>query len=212
VSPLGSASVVDRLVVVEPTDSEILEESVAVPDRFRLVWERHFDAVFRFAARRVGRSSARDVTAEVFIRAFERRAAYRPLRETCLPWLYGIARNVISEELRKAGRESGLNVAAGGWSEASFEEDADNRVVASSVVRELQEALAGLSDHDRETLLLFSLEGLTYAEIANVLEIPVGTVASRINRVRRLIREHIPDMEHKTGVMIKRGKQREDRG
>jgi RNA polymerase sigma factor (sigma-70 family) len=206
------ASVVDRLVVVEPTDSEVISESVAAPDRFRLVWERHFDAVFRFAARRMGRSTARDVTAEVFTRAFERQAAYRPLRETCLPWLYGIARNVISEELRKSGRESGLYVAAGRWSEASFEEDAENRVVASSVTRELEEAFARLSEHDRETLLLFSLEGLTYPEIADVLDVPVGTVASRISRARRVIREHIPDLEHKTGVIIKLNKGKEGRG
>jgi RNA polymerase sigma factor (sigma-70 family) len=206
------ASVVDRLVVVEPTDSEVISESLAAPDRFRLVWERHFDAVFRYAARRMGRSTARDVTAEVFTRAFERRAAYRPLRETCLPWLYGIARNVISEELRKSGRESGLYVAAGRWTEASFEEDAENRVAASSIARELHDALARLSEHDRETLLLLSLEGLTYPEIADVLAIPQGTVASRINRARRLIHEHIPLLEHKTGVMIELDKRRAERG
>ncbi len=73
--------------------------------------------------------------------------------------------------------------------------DADDRLVADSVAGVLNDALGGLSKRDRETLLLFALEGLTYAEISVALDIPIGTVGSRITRARQQINESIPGLQ-----------------
>ena len=85
-------------------------------------------------------------------------------------------------------------------------EDSDDRLVAESVSDRLNEALGGLSAADRDTFLLYALERLSYAEIAEVLGVPTGTVGSRITRVRRRLRELIPDLEQITGRMDSPGR------
>lgn len=67
--------------------------------------------------------------------------------------------------------------------------------MAVSLRDELISALGALSVEDRETLLLYALEDLSYKEIAAALGIPVGTVGSRMSRVRTQIRNRIPDLE-----------------
>ncbi len=170
--------------------------SLGFPAEFGVVFERHHAAVFRFAARRIGRQEARDVASEVFVRAFKIRYRYDISRGNCLPWLYGIARNVIGDRLRslKRGRRTFL------FAETAVDMiepfgDADDRLVADSVAGVLNDALGGLSKRDRETLLLFALEGLTYAEISVALDIPIGTVGSRITRARQQINESIPGLQ-----------------
>ena len=174
----------------------MISASLDSPPAFGVVFERHHAAVFRFAARRIGRQEARDVASEVFTRAFKIRHRYDISRGNCLPWLYGIAGNVIGDRLRalKRGRRVFL------FAETAVDmiepfSDADDRLVADTVADILDQALGGLSKRDRETLLLFALEGLTYAEISVVLDIPIGTVGSRITRARQQINESIPDLQ-----------------
>jgi RNA polymerase sigma-70 factor (ECF subfamily) len=178
------------------TDAEVISASLENPAMFGVVFERHHGAVFRFAARRIGRQEARDVASEVFVRAFKIRYRYDVSKGNCLPWLYGIAGNVIGDRLRSLERGRRFLL----FAETSIDRvepfgDADDRLVADSVADVLNDALGRLSKRDRETLLLFALEGLTYAEIAVVLDIPVGTVGSRIARARKQIGEAVPDLE-----------------
>lgn len=183
------------------SDADVIAASVNDPDRFGVIWRRHGEAIYRYALRRTGRTNARDIAAEAFLRAFEKRGRYRKLRENCLPWLYAIAYNVIRERGRKANRHKESYLAASEPLDGWFEDGVEERVVAQSVGNELNEALAVLSDDDRETLLLFALERLTYSEIATTLGVPPGTVASRINRARRIITQHIPDLEYRVSLM-----------
>lgn len=181
------------------TDAELISSSLHEPSLFGKIFERHHDAVYRFAARRIGAGDARDLTADTFLRAYEIRHRYDPAHASCLPWLYGIAQNLIGDRLRKVRRSQRVYlVAAAHILTVEFGEEADNRVVAASVAGRLNNAISRLSKRDRNTLLLYALEGLTYAEIARTLDIPAGTVGSRLIRARRQINELIPDLEQRT--------------
>lgn len=181
------------------TDAELIGESFDRPEAFGTIFSRHFDAIFRFAARRIGRDSAGDVASEVFVRAFRLRRRYDLSRPECLPWLYGIAVNVIKDRFRRTRRSSRIHVVVDTSEEVWA--DVEDRLVAESLADRFNEAIDALAMDDRQTFLLFALEGLAYREIAEALGIPTGTVGSRIARARRIIREVIPDLERITGRM-----------
>lgn len=175
-------------------DGEIIRASLSDPDEFGEIYARHHRAVFRYVARRIGSGDAGDVTADAFVRAFSIRARYNVSQTNSLPWLYGIARNIVGDRIRRTRRRRRTYIALVDQGDGEIS-DADDRLVAYQVTRSLNSALGKLSPKDRETLLLFALEGLTYAEISRVLGVPSGTVGSRITRARRRILELIPDLE-----------------
>ncbi len=133
---------------------------------------------------------ADDVVADTFLAAFRRRQGYDLRRPDARPWLYGIAANLIGKHRRaevrmlRAFARTGAAPAVDGHADRS-----DNRVSAAAVQRDLAAALAGLSAGDRDVLLLIAWADLSYEETATALEIPIGTVRSRLNRARRKVRE-----------------------
>ncbi len=189
----------------ERSDAEIIGASIEDPTEFGQVFARYHTAIYRFVARRVGLGDAADVAADVFVRAFSIRHRYDTDRPDCLPWLYGIAANIIGDRLRRTKRRQRAHSGGAQVGGASETLDVDDRLVAESVAGLLEAALDALPWRDRETLMLFALEELTYSEIARVLDIPIGTVGSRISRARRRILEQIPDL----GQMIGRDTPRE---
>lgn len=180
------------------SDSEIIEASWNDPELFGEIVKRHYDVVYRYVTRRIGRQDARDVTAEVFLNAFAARSRFDTAAESARPWLFGITFNLIGRRLRASRRRQRLAEALPGLRPVEdFASASDNRVAASGLAAELAEALDSLSESDRETFLLYAVDGLTYSEVAAVLSIALGTVASRISRVRSLIREAIPDLKRR---------------
>jgi RNA polymerase sigma factor (sigma-70 family) len=172
------------------TDAELIAESLSDGVAFGAVFDRHFVTIHRYLARRVG-ADADDLASEVFTIAFARRHDYRLDRDSALPWLYGIASNLVLGQRRSAGRRLGLveRLPRATTGEERFETRVDDAVDASSEAARLQERVDRLSPDDRTTLLLYAWEDLTYAEVAVALDVPVGTVRSRLNRVRRQLRE-----------------------
>jgi RNA polymerase sigma factor (sigma-70 family) len=177
-------------------DAQVIEESWRVPDRFGEIFDRHVDEVFRFVARRVPRQDAADVTADVFVRAFRLRSRYDLARRSALPWLRGIARNVIGDHLRARRRTMAVSAAE---RHAEFETQSVNRLLASAASHHIVSAMEVLSPHERETFTLYALEGLSYTEISQRLGVAPGTVASRISRARRHIRESEPGLQRFNG-------------
>lgn len=193
------------------TDAEIISVSLGEPSVFGMVFSRHHASVFRFAARRIGTEEAGEVVSEVFVQAFRIRHRYDQSRTNCLPWLYGIARNVIGDRLRKIKRNQRLYLVAQPEPvEMSPHDETDDRLVADSVGAQLSAALRRLSNRDRDTLLLHALEGLTYSEISEALGVPTGTVGTRIARARKQISEQIPDMEQMIYPMTQNEQQEND--
>lgn len=181
----------------ERTDAEIIEASLVDPAVFEEIFRRHYSAVYRHAVRRVGVTDAADLAADVFVRALAVRDRYDPSRVDCRPWLFGIAANLAGDRLRRLRRREGKVSAPETVDDMAG--DADDRIEAESLANLINPVLDGLSEEDRKTFLLFALDELTYSEIADLQEIPPGTVGSRISRVRRRILEAIPDLEERLG-------------
>jgi RNA polymerase sigma-70 factor (ECF subfamily) len=165
----------------QPSDSEILASLPDRPEAMGVLYERHAAAVFRYLARRAGPSTAEDLLSEVFIAALDggtRVVAHES--GSALPWLYGIAMNVLRRNFRQ---KSARRVAA---QDPEMDWDAvDARLDAEAKREQLRSALNVLSHHDRELLLLVAWEGLTPAEAAEVLGIGKVAARSRLHRARR---------------------------
>lgn len=172
---------------MEEPDGQLVGWSrVHDPRAFAELVGRHGAAVHSYLARRAGRQDADDLLSEVWLRAFARRATYDSSWADARPWLYGIARNVVLNHLRRQGRPVALPAALSvdPWP------DTDSRIDASGQWSELCQALRTISEGDREVLLLVAWEGLTPTQAALVLDIPPATARSRLFRARQLLRHH----------------------
>jgi RNA polymerase sigma factor (sigma-70 family) len=172
------------------SDGELFRRSVRDPEVFEEIFERYAASVWGYVRRRISADAAEDVVADAFLIAFERRTSFDPSYESARPWLLGIATNLIRHRLRD---ERSHLAAVGKISEPPVDEFDDlSRFDAQRIRPLLVDALMSLSNDDRETFLLVALGELTYAETALALGVPVGTVRSRMHRVRKILRERIP--------------------
>jgi RNA polymerase sigma-70 factor (ECF subfamily) len=175
------------------SDADLLRGSLGDPRRFAGLFDRHAGVLFRFLVRRVGRDRADELLGETFRIAFERRATFDGRQPSARPWLYGIATNLVARHRRTEARR--LRATAR-LAQAAPAESLADVVVAAVDAREVWPAvmagIAELPDGERDALLLYVWEELSYEEIALALEIPVGTVRSRLNRARGRLRELAP--------------------
>lgn len=169
------------------TDADVVAASLANPSAFEALFDRHFRTINRYLRRRLSAPMADDVTADVFTTAFARRQAYDLRRPDALPWLFGIAANQMRRHSREERQELRAIVGSQQHLPAMAEEPVEE-VLRSVIEPALADALAALEARDREVLLLFAWADLGYDEIARALELPVGTVKSRLNRARRVLR------------------------
>ncbi len=148
---------------------------------FRALYERHRDDVWRFLRRRADHHAAEDLTTEVFVVAWRRRA---DVPAEPLPWLYGVARKVLANHRRGAGRAAQLAVKAAQHAVTSSDDHAD----LVHVRADLADALRQLPLPDREVLLLAAWEGLSSSEVATVLGIRASAARVRLHRARKRLR------------------------
>lgn len=170
------------------TDSEIIQRSLEHPAAFADLFDRHARSVNAFATYRVGRHAAEDVLSETFLVAFRRRASFDLQGESARPWLLGIATRLVKSHRKAEARQwraFEASVAASGVVEEQPHAASDVRLDADAALRALAPRIAALSAKERDTLLLHAWADLTYEQIAVALGVPVGTVRSRLNRVRR---------------------------
>jgi len=176
------------------TDAEVLARSRRQPHLFAEIFDRHHRAIHAYVSRRAGRAgrqAADDVLSEVFTAAFAQRASFVSETGSALPWLYGIARNLTHRLFRSTASDRRVSRT---WAsrQVDVSDDENDAVIdgvdASREWQVVRDMLVTLAADDREALLLYAWEGLSYSEIADVLGIPVGTVRSRIHRARSTLR------------------------
>lgn len=159
---------------------------------FGLLFDRNARPLHRYLARRVGEQAADDLVAEVFLTAWAQRTRYDPRRASARSWLYGIATNLLRRHVRQEVRHLRAAARMSNRTAAEQAESHDGRVAervdAAMRARQLAGALAELAPADRDVLLLVSWAGLDTTEVAEALGIPVGTVRSRLHRIRRGLR------------------------
>jgi len=174
-------------------DATAIQESMSDPAAFAAIFDRHASSLHRFLARRVLPGDADSLLGDVFRVAFERRGSFDTTRESARPWLYGIATNLIARHRRSEARR--LRAMA---SLASSRVDGDDDAVGDRAAQVLDaerewsrvvDTIDVLPDAERDTLMLYVWEELSYEDIAAALDVPVGTVRSRLNRARRRLRD-----------------------
>jgi RNA polymerase sigma-70 factor (ECF subfamily) len=168
--------------VAGKSDAELIAASRRDPEAFGAIFDRHYDAIFRFAERRIGRDAALELASEVFLTAFRVRENYGPERTSARPWLMGIASRLVLHEQRRFARYANAVQRAASHTHSSSTE---TQVLGTLELAALYEALDKIDPESRELLLLVTWEGLSYSDAAEALGVPVGTVRSRVHRVRR---------------------------
>jgi RNA polymerase sigma-70 factor (ECF subfamily) len=160
-------------------------EEAAWEEMVRQYSRRIYNLAYRFTG---NRAAAEDLTQEVFLRLYRTLEQYDPREGDLSSWLMRVARNLIIDDYRRRARTPAQN--GEDLAEHEYHLRADEREDPHALVeqRELSEqihaALAKLSPELRACVILRDLEGLSYQEIAEALQIPEGTVKSRINRGR----------------------------
>lgn len=168
-------------------------------DRFEEIYDAYSGLILAYAARRTGDVNvAMDVVAETYAVAW-RRMDDVPAGEQARPWLYGVARRVLANQRRGVERQRRVRQRL--QAEFSPVQDDVRRVDEELELRSVTEALARLSDADRELLTLVAWDGLSRDDIAEMLGCTLATVRVRLHRARRrLVREmnvkRLPDAGH----------------
>ena len=175
-----------------PPDMDCLARSLNEPKAFTPIFDRHFDAVHRYLHRRAGRDVADELAAETFAIAFERRTSCRGTG-SALPWLYGIATNLLRRRWRAERRQLRAFARSGVDRWVNYEDEAASRVDDAALGARLAGALATMRRSERDALLLYALAGLSYGEIAIALDVPVGTVRTWLHRAREVARQELAE-------------------
>ena len=176
-------------------------------DEFGVLFEQHARAVYNHAFRLTGNwSTAEEVVSLTFLEAWRLRGTVRPDGDSLLPWLLGIALNVARNVSRAARRHQ---AAMGRLPQApvvpDFADELAGRLDDAARLERIHTALGRLRRGERDVLALCVWAGLNYAEAAEALRVPVGTVRSRLSRARRKLQnqgEPGPAGEQVTGDRV----------
>ena len=188
--------------VADETDTLIAACLDGNQEAWGTIVQRYRKRVFHVAYQFVGRhDEAEDLTQEIFLKVFKALETF-DRRANFTTWLISVSRNLCIDHYRRVRREretvdrrvdaSELSPVATGLDPHSRLERFDRRAL-------LREALNALPETLRETVTLRDIQELTYHEIAARLQLPVGTVKSRINRGRRELARHVIRLERRQG-------------
>ncbi len=177
-----------------PGDARWVEAALAGDrDAFGRLVERYQDRLFNTLLRIVGsREDAADAVQDAFVQAYVKLESFRGASQF-YTWLYRIAMNVALSRQRRRRPMASVDQAK----ESVGEEPADAAALPEEVVlsqervEQVQAALADLGDDHRQILVLREIEGCAYETIAEILDLPVGTVRSRLFRARMQLKERL---------------------
>jgi len=174
------------------TDAELIEQARQAPERFTVIFDRHYRDIYAYVARRLGPDLAEDVASETFLTAFDCRHTFDVAHADARPWLYGIASNLVARHVRAEARRYKALARAGRQHPGGQHGHADEvagRLDAAAVRGQLATALRKLPEPVRAVLLLVAWAGLNQQEAAAALGIPAGTARSRLHRARQEMRQ-----------------------
>jgi RNA polymerase sigma-70 factor (ECF subfamily) len=187
---------------LDPSDEELVRCALrGQRDAFGTLVSRHQDAVWRLVRRlaRVDRAGADDLAQDVFVRAFQGLGSFRfecPFKH----WILRIARNLTLNRVTTMAAKTERTMASLDASRGTQDDrridpvdphaaQPEDGMERAELKHALWRALEKLAQEFREAVLLRDVEGLDYEAIANVLELPIGTVRSRIHRGREALKE-----------------------
>jgi RNA polymerase sigma-70 factor (ECF subfamily) len=164
---------------------------------FGMLFDRHSRAIYNYCFRRVGNwASGEDMLSIVFLEAWRRREVELP-EGMVLPWLYGVATNVARNASRSQRRyRRALARMPPPEATPDFGGDADARLDDEAAMREVLSLVGQLRQEEQDVFWLCGWSELTYEQASVALQIPVGTVRSRLSRARASLRELGADFGH----------------
>lgn len=185
---------------VEPVvndDAQLIQEALAGKTAaFGQLVEKHQDRLYNTLVHMVGSvEDARDVVQDAFVQAFLKLETFRQ-NSAFYTWLYRIAFNIAASRYRQRRPTASVERLR----EASGEEPVDvqpsppERLEQEERCRQVQQAIAALGDEYRAVLVLREIDGCCYETIAEILELPVGTVRSRLHRARLQLRDELKEV------------------
>lgn len=175
----------------QPTDAELWQRAVdGESAAFGVLFERHARVVYNYLFRRTADwSLAEDLTSVVFLEAWRRRADVTLASELALPWLLGVATNVLRNRRRSQWRYHAALQRVPRERGEDFADDADGRLDDERRMRVVLRSLSKLPKREQDVFALCGWADLSYEEAAAALGVPVGTVRSRLSRARARLRE-----------------------
>jgi RNA polymerase sigma factor (sigma-70 family) len=187
---------------LELSDVELWDLAVAGDHgRFGVLFERHARSVYNHCFRRTASwADAEELTSAVFVEAWRRRRDLRPMGESALPWLLGVANNLLRNHRRSQRRyRTALARLPGPGPQPDPSDDIAGRIADEHKMRRVLALVERLPERDQEILALCAWSELTYQEAATVLDVPVGTVRSRLARARARLAELVDAAERADG-------------
>jgi len=174
----------------QPTDemlvTNVLEGNTGM---FGMLVRRYEQKLLRYGRRFMsGLEDIEDVVQEVFLRAYQNLRSFDRKRRFS-PWIYRIAHNAFVNEMRRATRHPTVEFNADLLLPHRVQDSPENDHDRAEMREFLRKGLDTLDDKYREPLILYYFEEMSYAEISDILHIPVSTVGVRINRGRTALRK-----------------------
>ena len=180
------------------SDVELVDQlREGAPEALSELFELYGDRIHTYCFRRLGSwHEAEDATASVFLEVWRHRERVRLHDASALPWLYGVATNVCRNAARGTRRRLRLvGRAPDPPAEHDHSDAVAERVDAEARMRRVLAAIDALPERERDVLALVAWAGLTYQQAAAALDVPVGTVRSRLSRARGRLSQPDPDPE-----------------
>jgi RNA polymerase sigma factor (sigma-70 family) len=159
---------------------------------FGVLFERHAGRIYNYCFRRTGDwAMAEDMTSTTFLVAWRSRGRAPLQAESALPLLYGIATNVLRNQRRslRRRREAFARLPLERVEEPDFAEEGSARLDDQAAMRQLLRLFTRLPRREQDVVALCDWSELSYEDAAVALDIPIGTVRSRLARGRRRLRE-----------------------
>jgi RNA polymerase sigma-70 factor (ECF subfamily) len=172
-------------------------------DAFAALYRRHQGPLYRFALLRCGSSdTAADVVQEAFMGLLTERFHFDPLRGSLQAFLFGVARNLILKLEEGHRRHVALPAFEAAEDDQSEGDDPEPdqapieagplaRLLDNEAAEQVRQALAQLAPHYRDAVILYEMHELSYAEIANICQVDIGTVRSRLSRGRAALAKRL---------------------
>jgi RNA polymerase sigma-70 factor (ECF subfamily) len=171
---------------------------------FLLLYERHRDPVFRFAYRMLGSiEGAEDVVHDCFVGLMTQTLRFDPLRASLRTYLCGIARHLSFKRLRAERRETPAESIP--EMETSTDPSALRGLLDGEVATEVRTAVSALAPLQREVVILVEYEGLSLAEVSEIVGAEVGTVKARLHRARETLRHRLASLRSHVATAERNG-------
>jgi RNA polymerase sigma-70 factor (ECF subfamily) len=191
---------VKKLDLAELSDEDVMERcALGSETAFRALVQRYRSRIMNLVCRFINdRDRAEEISQEVFLRVYRNRERYRKSGKFST-WIFTIAVNLTKNEIRSRVRHKGtfsldaMEDESGGQGVAFPDTKPlpDEDLNAREIRRRVAEALERIPARYREAVVLRDIEGLSYEEVGEILRIPGGTVRSRINRARLMLKERL---------------------